>query len=144
MTIGSLCSIWYSYETENKIWWGVAIWNICLTSWCKSRIEMDHIKGTLTIPWPNHIWNQTLHLKYVMNIIGPKMFEEVNEKLTDMYVFHTKDMRRCPNTNCNNAGFIKLKPCIKRTECPECQLKWREIAQMTLYHKLSKHIKEGF
>lgn len=98
----------------------------------KMRNDMSRVKTFLN-----------LELTSIMNIIDVTMFEEVNQKLTDMYIFHTKDMRKCPNPIWNNAGFIDLKPCSKRAQCNACEFKWREIAQMTFLHKLSKHVSEG-
>ena len=131
----------YSY-VNSPICWGTYVWVNCLTSWAKNRIIHDRIRGEVNIPCPNYQWHQSLMPFDLINIIGIKEFEKVNEIYTDLYITNSEDMRKCPNEKCNYAGFILLQPWHHPLKWPECNYSWRDYAQLGKYQRWLKSIKD--
>ena len=134
--------VWYYSYVQAPICCGTYVWVPCLISWARNRIIHDRIRGEVNIPCPNYQWHQSLMPFDLINIIGIKEFEKINDLYTDLYITNTDDMRKCPNEKWNYAGFILLESCNQPLKCIECNTTWRDYAQMTKFRKWIKSVKE--
>ena len=52
-------------------------------------------------------------------------------------------MRKCPNADCKNIGFIKLQSCRENLKCDLCTYEWRDPALYSKSENLSKCLRKA-
>lgn len=112
----------------------------CLCEWAKSKLMQDMFTDDVGIPCPNDKCSHRLSPDHLMKFCGPKLFEEINQVLTDIHISKTEDMRRCPGKNCGYAGVISLNTCRDKLEWAKCQHQWREKVQISYFSQLTSAI----
>ena len=132
--------IWYSSQVKTPMSCGSYIWKFWITQWAKNKIAKDRLSDEIVIPCPYYECKHNLSNADLINTIGPRNFEILNEEYIQIYLSNTDDIRRCPNDNCDYAGVISLKPWSDNLSCPECGYDWRELAQMSTSQKVIRNI----
>jgi len=68
----------------------------------------------------------------------------ISNKLAEIYLISTPDVRKCPKLGCNGAGIISFQPCTELNECLECGFKWKDPIQMTAYERFKENFVKSF
>ena len=84
-----------------------------------------------------------VYLEPIQKEVDEQM-QKINDKLLNLYISNSKDMRKCPASGCDGAGFIRLKACRENLVCEICSHEWREYGQSTFCEKVSMTIKGMF
>lgn len=102
----------------------------------------DRIKAEVIIPWINFKCDWTWSAMHLMETLGNKEFEEVNELYTELYVGTAQDIRKCPIESWNYAGLIDQNTCSNKLQCLKWNYTWREYSQMSFIEKSMKSARE--
>ena len=101
------------------------------------------LNGEVKISCPNSLCNHEVSIPDIQSNLSRKNFEIIWDKLCDMYLWNTEDIRKWPNASCHNAGVILPKPCSSNLICDECHYEWRDATQYTLLETVYSKIFYG-
>ncbi|CAI2371010.1 unnamed protein product [Moneuplotes crassus] len=112
----------------------------CLTDWATSKLSSDKFAQDHELPCPNSECKHKLTDQDLIQLVGPRLFESINQTYTDIYISTTEDMRRCPSKGCDFAGSIELKACADNLECHKCGFQWREKVQTSYLRRMQEGV----
>ncbi|CAI2370373.1 unnamed protein product [Moneuplotes crassus] len=112
----------------------------CLTDWATSKLSSDKFAQDHELPCPNSECKHKLTDQDLIQLVGPRLFESINQTYTDIYISTTEDMRRCPSEGCDFAGSIELKACADNLECHKCGFQWREKVQTSYLRRMQEGV----
>ncbi|CAI2363247.1 unnamed protein product [Moneuplotes crassus] len=112
----------------------------CLTDWATSKLSSDKFAQDHELPCPNSECKHKLTDQDLIQLVGPRLFESINQTYTDIYILTTEDMRRCPSKGCDFAGSIELKACADNLECHKCGFQWREKVQTSYLRRMQEGV----
>lgn len=138
--VPSTWKVWYVNPCDTRLECKFSLCQECLFEWVQVRINKDLLKGEVTIPWPQAEWNHSISLKDMQRSFGRSTMEKVLDKYLNVYMCNQYDIRKCPNTDWNNAGVITPKPCHQFLQWEWCHYKWKDITQYTLKDKIQRAI----
>lgn len=109
--------------------------NECLTNWAGEQIvKMENVSKDL-IRCPE----STCHKQYILsdftNVLSSSDIVVINDALAKKYCQMAPDIRSCPNSKCNNYGFLNPKACDAPLKCSICNTEWNDYAQFSNWKK---------
>ena len=109
--------------------------NDCLTNWVLEQITTlnDIHKDKIKCPFTACQHKNALP-DYIRVLTSPQIVR-IYDSLAKKYCQTTSDIRNCPNTNCNNYGFLCPKACDEFVRCSACNTEWEDVSQYTTWKK---------
>lgn len=135
-----LWNVWYTTSKEAIIPWNTRICQEWLVDWIVTWITKDQLKDEIIIPCPNNKWTHHISLSDMQKGISLENFEIVLDKLLNVFICNSKDIRKWPNLEWSNAGIITEKPWYEQLHCAWWDYKWKDITQLTFNDKLHRAI----
>ena len=110
----------------------------CLTEWSFSQLTTIHNYSIEMIRCPSMYCTKSYLITDIIPILSQPCKTRVYDALAKKYCQNTSDIKNCPNTKCNNYGYIAEKFCNNPLGCSECDYEWED---RSLYFGITKIIK---
>lgn len=107
----------------------------CITRWSIEQLKTLQNIDTDFIRCPQSSCLKKHLLSEIINLLTNVEIVKINDYLAKRYCQITSDVRGCPNSKCENYGFLSSKPCDDPLKCANCNTEWDDYAQYTTWKK---------
>jgi len=103
-----------------------------VTTWVVTKIQEGKATINDRIPCHNLNCSYKIQITEIYKNMPSDCQEKINQALFEVYLISEKDIRKCPNSNCNYAGVLNKSKCSSSLECPACETQWKDYQQKTM------------
>jgi len=107
-----------------------------LYSWVDVKIKSSISRDELVLPCPEYKCTKVFSYEELKQNLTDCHFNSIDYLYLQRYLRTAEDVRFCPLSSCKYAGMILSKPCDGQLECDNCNTKWKDASQHTMWDKL--------
>lgn len=118
----------------------------CLLTWIHTEINnLSFQIGSSLIKCPNEDCKKSYSIQYLKELLNDNSKDSfIDTILAKKYCQTAPDIRFCPNSKCQNIGFLPPNKCDYNMKCELCQNEWEEYSNFTYSKKLTLFLNNEF